>query len=303
MTNENKIRLKMQQIKESLANNVWFELNFVVEQVKELGEEAVPDLLEFIPSSEERGYIYQAISILYKTPQILEFFLGLLKSPDEFDKQFAANALAELGDKVAIPPLLQALNDESYVTRQAAVWAIGKFVERGHTEALEPLIKMLNDPNASVRMSTVFGLPKLGNNIVLEALLQALKKEEDEEVRREIVGALGVFEEDNTLNIVIDTLIGALQDKSSGIRGEAIFTLQRFPNERATQAIIPFLEDENKYVRFQAANYLLWTKDKNVIPLLQKALTTETEKDNRDRLSDAIRLFETGAIFESDEED
>jgi len=302
MTNENKIRLKMQQIKESLANDVWLEFDFIVEQVKELGEEAVPDLLEFIPSSEERGYIYHAISILYKTPQILEFFLGLLKSPDEVDRCFAANALAELGDESAISPLLQALNDESCVTRRAAVWAIGKFVERGHTEALEPLIKMLNDPNASVRFATVGWLGQIRNDIVLETLFQALKREEDEEVRRNIVRSLGFFEEDNTLNTVIDTLISTLQDKSPSVRGEAIFTLKRFPNDRATQAIIPFLEDEDKYVRNNAVDYLKWTKDISLIPIFQKALVTETEKNNREMLSRAIEWLEAGAIEDEDEE-
>lgn len=84
----------------------------------------------------------------------------------------AIEALVEIGEP-AVEPLIQALNNESWVVREAATEALGKI---GDERAVEPLIKVLDDEDETtfVREAAAEALGEIGDERAIEPLAHAL---------------------------------------------------------------------------------------------------------------------------------
>ena len=92
----------------------------------------------------------------------------------------AAGALAQLGDTLTGPDMVEWLRDESPDRRRQAVIALPHFRDVG---TLEHLMAVLGDPNREVRREAVYSLEWLGDRTAVPALTAALD-DIDEEVRR-----------------------------------------------------------------------------------------------------------------------
>jgi epoxyqueuosine reductase len=110
-----------------------------------------------------------------------------------------------IGSKIPLIPLLQITEEEfqSYFAynqiamrpreaiKRNAVLALGNI---GDPRAVVPLIKVLQEDDSSmVRGHTAWALGKIGGEKAKYALEKVLKIERDEEVREEIINALGMF--------------------------------------------------------------------------------------------------------------
>jgi HEAT repeat protein len=86
--------------------------------------------------------------------------------------------LGAIGDRQAVPPLIQALRDGNKYVRAAACRALGAI---GDGQAVPHLIQALRDRNSDVREAACEALGEIGDPQALSHLIQAL---EDEDVRR-----------------------------------------------------------------------------------------------------------------------
>jgi HEAT repeat protein len=98
----------------------------------------------------------------------------------------AAVALIGAGQK-AVAPFIGALQDEQFIVRQAAAYALGDVPDR---RAVAPLMACLGDAHAAVRLSAAAALGKIGDSAAVEPLIAALS-DEDSKVRRMAASALG----------------------------------------------------------------------------------------------------------------
>jgi HEAT repeat protein len=101
---------------------------------------------------------------------------------------FAAVGLSKAGES-AVQPLIEALQDEQYIVRQAAAAALG---DMGDKRAVEGLVERLGDASDVVRQSAAVSLGKLGAGEAVEPLLRAIG-DESELVRKAVVNALGMI--------------------------------------------------------------------------------------------------------------
>lgn len=110
-----------------------------------------------------------------------------LREVDADGRSEAIRAVAAMGAP-AVPPLIEALNDDEWHVRQRAVETLG---EIGDPRAVAPLLAMLKDTEWYVRRAAIQALDDLGaGRPAVLPLIEALKDEEAR-VRRRAAEALG----------------------------------------------------------------------------------------------------------------
>lgn len=100
----------------------------------------------------------------------------------------AAASLIKAGEP-AVAPLIEALEDDKFIVRQAAAFALG---DLGDKRAVEGLIARLGDQADAVRQSAAVSLGKLRATEAVEPLIQAVG-DESELVRKAAVNGLGMI--------------------------------------------------------------------------------------------------------------
>jgi HEAT repeat protein len=109
--------------------------------------------------------------------------MPLLSDPDGDVRTATVIALGMIGDREAVPTLLEGLADPHTPVRDAAAWALGAMKDG---RAVRPLIKALSDPEWHVRMEAEWALLEIGEPAV-DPLIAALH---DEGVRWKAAGVL-----------------------------------------------------------------------------------------------------------------
>jgi len=110
-----------------------------------------------------------------------------LTSAEDCDyRSGAAEALGEIGDPLAIAPLLVRLQDSCSRLRTAAAEALGKI---GEPRAVEPLTTVLRHDSSDVRRAAVEALGRIGDRCAVAAVIAAID-DQDANVRRAAVNAL-----------------------------------------------------------------------------------------------------------------
>ncbi|MBI5723715.1 MAG: HEAT repeat domain-containing protein [Planctomycetes bacterium] len=162
----------------------------------------------------------------------------------------------------------------------------------GHA-ATPALISLMNDENDKVRC-TVVQFSWVGDDRMIELLLQALQKDSDRDVRMHSATILGSLGEKRA----IDPLIFALQnDKDAAVRETAIFVLSRLDGKRAVEPLMHVLQnDQNCWVRYWASAFLGELGDPQAIIALEKAMQKDEHPDVRGKCEEAIAKLKSAAM-------
>ena len=206
-------------------------------------------------------------------PRNLERHLSDLADSDPLVRRDAARALGELGDRAAVPALVDALrrripepDDESHAehaSRAAAAVALGKI---GDPAAAEPLLEAIADPfNLGTAASTALGRldpPPVAR--IVEAAGDA-----DSWRRARAAMALGEIGD----HAALDTIVGLTADAEEHVRRAAAAALDKLRDPRAAGALKRLLENESEtpFVRSYAAMALGGLKDASAVPALMAA--------------------------------
>ena len=209
----------------------------------------------------------------------------------------AEKALGDIGDKLAVEPLIHALKDKDSSVRYEAAKALGKIKA---TRAVKPLIHALKDGDADVRRSSVTALINIGEPAV-KALVHALK-DGDSVVRSQATEALENLgwkpaddwersyyliakKEWNELarfgEPAVEALIQALKDEDSDIRSGVADALSVIRDRKAVEPLILALDDESWEVRRAAVMALGVIGDARAVEPLIWALNDEYWNVNR----------------------
>ena len=264
-----------------------------------------------------RDEAVEALQIEWNVDLWIQILLEYWEAPI---RVIAAEALGELGDLKAVPPLAQALTeDEDAFVRKAAAEALAKL---GDMEAVPFLAKaLLSDPDPGVRLAVVNALRTLGGSEAIGDLVRALFSDLDANVRLDIVKALvelagqeavpafaqALLDDADpdvriaALNALYDlvgeeamaTYLEALRsDEDAGVRMEIISVLGDLRSIESVEALIDILRsDPDSNVRKEAALTLAVIKDNRALEPLFEARSFDTSFDVRESADVALKLW------------
>ena len=168
-------------------------------------------------------------------------WIQLLDHPNATERARAAMRLGEMGDRHAVPALIQTLKDREMPVRLAAVEALGKL---GDQQAVDSLIAIVHDPNAMVGLSAVEALGNIGGEKALATLLRIAQE-------RERPLCLGALQSLGTTggDWSVQALTTALSDRARDVRWVAALTLAHLKNPQALAPLIEALPQADRELR------------------------------------------------------
>jgi len=159
-------------------------------------------------------------------------------SPDfdgqvEADRYYAAVLLGQLGNKEAVPALIEATRDKS-IDYQAAI-SLGRIGDKSAIPALREMI----ETNPRHRLWAGFGLAALGESEGFDILTEVIRSDPAWVQRRHAVTALGQIGQARALPI----LMVALKDEHVSVRVSAAHALGQIGDPAALAALTEALGD------------------------------------------------------------
>lgn len=263
------------------------------------------EVAEYSPSDERA---VGAALIGLHCPESADLLAYALDEPNAVVRSYVACALAELGDKRAVEPLLALLQEKDAHIRARAASGLGKL---GDPRAVEPLIRALSapedrppqravdtpasgkpdlkraleqmeslhNPEQQARQQAAEALGELGDARAVEPLIQALSHH-NEWLRWHAVSALGKIGDQQA----IAPLAQALADPSDMVRQDAAYALGKL---RAVEALLAVLQERRVDTPSAVISTLGNLKDKRAVEPLLALL--QTFPSPRARESDEMR--------------
>ncbi|VVB89818.1 HEAT repeat-containing taxis proteinF [uncultured archaeon] len=189
--------------------------------------------------------------------------------------------------------LIEKLKDKEKEVRKSAAKALG---EIGNEKVIEPLIEVLaNDTEVEVRTMAVQALGAIGSEKAVEPLIEFLNNtEEHEHVRAMAAYALGEIGNENAIESLIEVLINV--DEKGDVQFMATQALETMESEKAVELLIEILNnaDKQKKVRESVASVLGRIGSEKAIESLIEVLNNADEKKEI-RLIAAYSLGEIGS--------
>ncbi len=195
----------------------------------------------------------------------IEALIDTLQNDDDAnERRWAAAALGQYRDPVAVPALLEALReeDDGKVRTQAAT-ALGMI---GDPEAVDDLIHALETGDEEMRTQATRALGEIGDERALGALSHALRTDGLPHVRQLAAWALG-----QTGNAAaIEPLAQALgTDGASLVRRSAAAALGTLGIESGVEPLITAIQDTDALVRWESVKALSDVGELAVGPLTE----------------------------------
>lgn len=200
----------------------------------------------------------------YRAKSTLAILLDMLqlRVADEEDnlirvRAMCAKAISNYKDTSAVPVLLSCLNNknENYKVRLACADALGRI---GDKFAVKPLIDLVEDEEEKsvyLKESATFALGILGDTSAIEPLVAILESKQGflgkfTFLKEKIVEALGKLNFNNKK--VLKALKNSLMDSSPMVRINAIEAIMNSGDEASIDYIRPSLQDEDDEVKKNA---------------------------------------------------
>lgn len=234
--------------------------------------------------------------------QIAEWVKVLIESPLSEKRVEAAQLLAQSGNRKAVNPLIQALNDQDKLVREHVVLALGQLRAKDAVSSLvtllgtstdlrlqaaaafslglirdrravEPLIAKLKNAADPLKTNIVVALGLLGDARAVEPLL-ALPHDEDHSTCAPIAIALGQIKS----NVPSDKLFNWLNSGDADVCQNAAVALVLIGGKRQVIPLIQVLKNTNPVSRRSAAFALGTLKDKRAVsPLVELLSDSDTQ--------------------------
>jgi len=245
-----------------------------------------------------------------------EFFKGIysltpllssLKSDYPKNRCEAIVAIGQLGDRSAVPYLIELLRDNNNVVLGTVARILGIL---GDMSTIPYLIKLLKHKDGFVSGHAADALCKLGDKSITTHLVNTLQNHRENETRASAARALGELCDKTDRTLLPHLLMALRKDTSEAVRlyaaqalaklGDksgffylvekimdripftrklAIFLLAELGNTRAIPYLIKGLKDKNKDVRVVAGEALAKLANRAAIPYLKDALKDESNKE------------------------
>jgi HEAT repeat protein len=156
--------------------------------LRRMGAESTEVLLELLIAARSPGERRSYFNALTHMTEGTKLLVHMLTHDEWFVIRNAAELCGEMKLEDAVLPLARQMGHEDERVRRAVVGALARI---GTPGTVEPLRKALNDPSAQVRLQAVAGVDSRRARGLVGSLIRRLDDESVDEVRREILLALG----------------------------------------------------------------------------------------------------------------
>lgn len=186
----------------------------------------------------------------------------------------------------AIAALTEALEDDTYEVRLAAVNSLGALQDPAAIAALAKAMK--EDTDARVREAAAWALGEIDDNRAVPHLLDALRNEKVPKVRVKIVESLSNIDDPSALPGVL----AVFKDASPEVRRAAVEAAGEFEDNAAIPALAGLVRDEDVQVRRNVAQALGNLEDAaSVDPL--KTLANDRDAEVRSNAIEGLQGYES----------
>ncbi|MCK4353440.1 HEAT repeat domain-containing protein [candidate division WOR-3 bacterium] len=237
-----------------------------------LGEKAIPYLIDKLDTDNAREQ-HTLIDIFKK---IKTKAVKSLISKAEEDNRLAIYILGEIGDTLALLPLIDLLDSDKSGIRANCLLALGKI---GDQRATSKIIPYLQDTILTVRRSASIALSKLGDPVSTNALIGALF-DSNRSVR--FSASKGLIRLRRIGSKALNPLLKVLPNASPPTNYLIIYTLGEMKNKKAISKLKPSLKSDDPKVRAFTVEALGKLGDYKTIKKLRK-------KENNQFVKDKIR--------------
>ncbi|MCS6793193.1 MAG: HEAT repeat domain-containing protein [Oscillatoriaceae bacterium SKW80] len=229
-------------------------------------QQGISNLLNALPlaNTEELRSLVLVLSWL-EGPQIEQTLVQLLDN--QIVRKIAVQALINYGER-SIPLLIQKLSAENIETQIAAAEALG---EIGSKLAIPALTQMLQNEEALVAIAATEALAKIGDKSVFEALIQQLSHPHVA-VRQAAIAALDSLAHPEMPSRIIELL----NDANPYVRESAVKIAGYFAFEECVNLLIECCRDRDERVRRIALEQIPYLDDNRVLSILASALESQT---------------------------
>ncbi|HEU5323313.1 MAG TPA: HEAT repeat domain-containing protein, partial [Methylomirabilota bacterium] len=213
------------------------------------GVEVLLDLLVAAPTVAERQAIFGALADMKEGTDPL---VHMLAHQQWFVVRNVAELVGELGLEEAVPGLANQLDHEDERVRKAVALALAKIGTGG---AADPIRRALRDPSPGVRMQVALGVGGRKSTALAMPLMVALEEEQDAEVQRELLLALGRIGSADAVQALIKFARPAgrlFGRRSTALRVATVEALRVAATPAAVGMLQGLAEDADKEVRSAA---------------------------------------------------
>jgi HEAT repeat protein len=195
--------------------------------------------------------------------RVTALLLEQLNAEDVQTRQAAVIALGRLGDRQAVPALIQVLQTDQALLVETA----GALAKLGDDRAFEPLLGLLGHEDASVRLAVISAINSLGHP-GLAGRLVTLLNDASPRVRESAVKIAGYF----GFTECVDGLLERCRDADEQVRQAAVGHLPYLEDERVPSVLIEALQSGTPKVRAAAAQAFGQLESAQALPSLLAAL-------------------------------
>lgn len=236
----------------------------------------VRDLQSSVPTVRERAAILLgSIEDKIAVPALIE----ALDDSENGVRREAAKALGFIKDARAVPSLIETLSDRDTNVRMYAAYALGEIKD---TKAASALLDALGDPEWCVRDQAAWAMREIRDPKIANSLVAALK--EDNADVSQILWLLG-----NVENAQISYRLAALlKSADAQTRIRAVHALSTLGGTEVIDPLITALEDHDPGVRCCAVRALLKTGDKRIKKPLEELVAREQDASVREAAEKAL---------------
>lgn len=224
-----------------------------------------------------------------KDPAVVPTLIRVMmdKKDHEGARSDAAFTLGMIGDKRAIEPLIEALQDES--VRIDALRALGMFEDE---RAIEPIREFLKsgDLDSTERILAARAL-KGNNSNVAKILIPLAKDDSDETVRGQALRSLGTTKDEEAFQFLVKVLED--DDTSHYEQSCAIEALGNMGNRRAIDLLIKVLREGRMGLYRDAAESLAKIGDKRALEPIKEVMNRTSSEAGRKVLKRAYDKLST----------
>lgn len=260
------------------------------EALGEIGDrKAAPKLIPLLSDRNKDVQISAALALgKLKDPAATRQLLQLLAKGDVQIRRSAAQALGLAGDKEAVAPLLKTLSEGNSGLSREALIAINLISQRTPTGvdataeemkqlialqtdedehiriharavlahigagAVEPLMEAARSGNTFLRAQSIHALSDIGDQRASGMILEFLEKDNDPEVRKASITALGKLKYAKA----VSALVKQTRSEDWRIRAMTASALGNIKDNTAVAALVKLLDDDNARVRKSASEAL-----------------------------------------------
>ena len=212
------------------------------------GEDGADALIDLLVNSEATTERHAYRVALAQCPAAVPALYHLLGDSRWYVVRNAVELLAELSPADADAKLAGTLGHGEPRVRRAAVVALTKL---GTARAVLALLQAAQDPSPEVRLQVALGLGAIRNPRAVPWLVEALDKEQDQEVQAAIVAALGKMPTEDAVARLARAVEpgGLLLRKSSTLRLQAVDALAEAGTPSAQAVLRGLVHDRDRDVR------------------------------------------------------